>query len=48
MTAHPPGLQPVATQAIADLGIGERFRFLIDHRREVPGGNKRPFPTTPS
>ena len=44
MTAHPGGPLPADMQAIAEMGIGDRFLFLVDHRREVSRGQQRMFP----
>ena len=35
MTAHPAGYLPPELRAIAELSAWQRFRFLIEHRREV-------------
>ena len=44
MTAHPAGLQPIRTQVLSDMSLGERFRFLVDHRREVSREQQQMFP----
>ncbi|MGC8643459.1 MAG: ArnT family glycosyltransferase [Isosphaeraceae bacterium] len=43
MTAHPAGSQRIGTRAISEMGLGERVRFLIDHRRDVSRQQQRKF-----
>jgi 4-amino-4-deoxy-L-arabinose transferase-like glycosyltransferase len=44
MTAHPAGLQLIRTQVLSDMSVGERFLFLVEHRREVSRQQQQMFP----
>jgi hypothetical protein len=43
MTVHPTGRLPASARKVAEMGPGQRFEYLIEHRRQVSRNQQHTF-----